>query len=558
MCVTARAPRSKAAFACAAVASLCPSETTTPRSSSRSISSPAPGSSGRQRHQPHRARVEQALEERQIGIAPGRGLVRPEPGRREERALEVHAEDPRARLVGRHFAHRCEHLLLGARDQRRQVRGDAALEQRRAGAPVPVGVRVEEVDAAEAVHLEVDEARAPRARVPQPPAMPTRAMRPSTTSTSPGSSRPSTSAASTPSLIAPVYEWSHPLVNTSCRLFARTALCAPALVYTISNPMAEIRLAGVTKMFGGVTAVDDVSLRDRRRRVPRPRRPVGLRQVDAAAHDRRARGGERRRDLHRRARRHRPRPAQPRRRDGLPDLRALPAHVRAPEHGLRAEGAAHAEGRDRQARRRGGRAARPLAAARPAPGAALRRPAAARRDGARDRPAAAGVPARRAPLEPRREAARRHARVARAAAPAARRHDRLRDARPDRGDDARAARRRDARRPLPPGRHAEAALRAPDEPVHRCVHRLAGDESRRRHGRRRRCALRAVPPARSPTAGRPAGVGEHVVLGIRPEAFEDAAFAPGPADDPGPHRGARGARLRRPPLLPCRRSPDQR
>jgi multiple sugar transport system ATP-binding protein len=37
-------------------------------------------------------------------------------------------------------------------------------------------------------------------------------------------------------------------------------LCAAELVYTISNPMAEIRLAGVTKMFGAVTAVDGVSL----------------------------------------------------------------------------------------------------------------------------------------------------------------------------------------------------------------------------------------------------------------------------------------------------------
>ena len=37
-------------------------------------------------------------------------------------------------------------------------------------------------------------------------------------------------------------------------------MCRPELVYTISKPMAEIRLAGVTKLFGGVTAVDDVSL----------------------------------------------------------------------------------------------------------------------------------------------------------------------------------------------------------------------------------------------------------------------------------------------------------
>ena len=47
-----------------------------------------------------------------------------------------------------------------------------------------------------------------------------------------------------------------------------------------------------------------------------------------------------------------------------------------------------------------------------------------------------------------------HARLARAAARTARRDDGLRHARPDRGDDARPARRRDARRPRAPGRHA--------------------------------------------------------------------------------------------------------
>ena len=50
--------------------------------------------------------------------------------------------------------------------------------------------------------------------------------------------------------------WSIPVVE----IFAETGLCALELVYTISKPMAEIRLAGVTKLFGGVTAVDDVSL----------------------------------------------------------------------------------------------------------------------------------------------------------------------------------------------------------------------------------------------------------------------------------------------------------
>ena len=48
----------------------------------------------------------------------------------------------------------------------------------------------------------------------------------------------------------------------------------------------------------------------------------------------------------------------------------------------------------------------------------------------------------------------------RAAPRAARRHDRLRDARPGRGDDARPARGGRARRPHPPGRHAAAPLPA--------------------------------------------------------------------------------------------------
>ena len=71
----------------------------------------------------------------------------------------MHPEDARPGLADRDLAHRREDLLLRARDQRRQVRGHAGLEQRLARAAVAVRVRVEEVDAAEAVHLQVDEAR---------------------------------------------------------------------------------------------------------------------------------------------------------------------------------------------------------------------------------------------------------------------------------------------------------------------------------------------------------------------------------------------------------------
>ena len=114
------------------------------------------------------------------------------------------------------------------------------------------------------------------------------------------------------------------------------------------------------------------------------------------------------------------------------------------------------------------------------PRAAVRRPAAARRDGPRDRARAEGVPHGRAALQPRRKAPRRDARVARAAAPAAGRHNRLRDPRPGRGDDAGTAGRGDARRADPSGRHAAAPVRAAAEPLRRRVHRLAGDEPRRR------------------------------------------------------------------------------
>ena len=84
--------------------------------------------------------------------------------------------------------------------------------------------------------------------------------------------------------------------------------------------------------------------RDRRGRVLRPRRPVRLRQVDAAADDRRPRGRHRRRRLDRRRRRHREAAAGARHRDGLPELRALPAHDGAGEPRVRAQAAEAAEG----------------------------------------------------------------------------------------------------------------------------------------------------------------------------------------------------------------------
>ena len=114
--------------------------------------------------------------------------------------------------------------------------------------------------------------------------------------------------------------------------------------------MAHIELESVTKLFAGDVARGRRHRPDDRgRRVHGARRPVGLREVDALADDRRARGADGRHDLDRRPRRHRPCAAPPRRRNGLPELRALPAHERPPEPRLRAQGAAHAEAGDRAA-----------------------------------------------------------------------------------------------------------------------------------------------------------------------------------------------------------------
>src|SRR5262245_48461950 len=77
----------------------------------------------------------------------------------EERALEVDPDDPWPVARRRNFVDRREQLLLGRRDEGGEVGGDAGLEQCLAGAPVAGGVRVEEVDAAEAVYLEIDEPR---------------------------------------------------------------------------------------------------------------------------------------------------------------------------------------------------------------------------------------------------------------------------------------------------------------------------------------------------------------------------------------------------------------
>ena len=195
------------------------------------------------------------------------------------------------------------------------------------------------------------------------------------------------------------------------------------------------------------------------RGVPRPRRPLGLRQDDGATHGRRARGDLRRDDLDRRPRGQRADAEGARHRHGLPELRPLPAHERGREHRLRPAAAQGAEGGDRAPGRVGGQDARPRAVPRAPAEGAFRRAAPAGRDGSRDRPRAAGLPDGRAALEPGREAPRADARRHRAPAGRARDDDDLRHARPGRGDDDGRPRRRDEPRRAAAGGRPAAAVR---------------------------------------------------------------------------------------------------
>jgi multiple sugar transport system ATP-binding protein len=65
--------------------------------------------------------------------------------------------------------------------------------------------------------------------------------------------------------------------------------------------MTALTLTNVCKSFGKVEVLKDIDLDGRGRRVRRLCRPLGLREVDAAAGDRRARGRELGHRRHRRA-----------------------------------------------------------------------------------------------------------------------------------------------------------------------------------------------------------------------------------------------------------------
>ena len=221
--------------------------------------------------------------------------------------------------------------------------------------------------------------------------------------------------------------------------------------------MAEVSCRKVVKNYdGGVQAVKGIDLEIADREFVVLVGPVGLRQVDHAAHDRRPRGDHRGRDLDRRRRGERRAAARSRHRHGVPELRALSAHERVRQHGVRAEAAEVPEGRDQAAGGRGGAHPRHRHAARSQAAGAVGRAAAARGDGARHRAQPEGVPVRRAAVEPGRQAARADAHRDQEGAPDGAHHHRVRDARPDRGDDAGRPRGGDEPRRDRAGRHAAA------------------------------------------------------------------------------------------------------
>ena len=184
--------------------------------------------------------------------------------------------------------------------------------------------------------------------------------------------------------------------------------------------MARVDLEKVTKIYpGGVSAVDaiDLSVGDQEFVVlvgpsgcgksTTLRMIAGLEEITAGRHP------------HRRPRRQRRAAQGPRHRDGLPELRPLPAHDGVQEHGVRPEAARRCPRPQIEQRvTRGGQDAGHRAPAGPQAQGPLRRAAAARGGGAGDRPRAGGVSVRRAAVQSRCQAARHHPGRAQAAASA--------------------------------------------------------------------------------------------------------------------------------------------
>ena len=251
--------------------------------------------------------------------------------------------------------------------------------------------------------------------------------------------------------------------------------------------MAEVSFRDVQKRYGDVTVIErlDLDVRDQEFMVLVG--PSGCGKSTALRMIAGPRGGHRRRHPHRRPGGQRPAAQGSRHRDGLPELRPLPAHDGAGEPRVRAQDPQDRSRAEMAKRRgRGGADPRHRPPARPQAAAALRRPAPAGGGGSRDRPQAGRLPLRRAALQPRRQAAGADAgRDLQAPAEPAD-HHRLRHPRPGRSDDHGHSHRDHEGRPPPAGGLAAGGLRPAGQPLRRRLHRHAADEPDRGGGRRRR------------------------------------------------------------------------
>ena len=111
-----------------------------------------------ERHLGDRSRAEEPAEKRRIGRPASRLGMNAEPLARDERPLEVGAEHTRADRFSRNLLQGGDELVLRGGDERRLEGRHAGLEQSLAGAPVAPAIGGREVDAAEAVDVQVDEA----------------------------------------------------------------------------------------------------------------------------------------------------------------------------------------------------------------------------------------------------------------------------------------------------------------------------------------------------------------------------------------------------------------
>ena len=279
--------------------------------------------------------------------------------------------------------------------------------------------------------------------------------------------------------------------------------------------MPAIRIDGVTKAYkNGPRAVDDVSLEVRDGEFMVLVGPSGCGKSTLLKMIAGHRGDDRGHDPHRRARRHPARPAQARHRDGLPELRALPAPVACAATSASGSSCARRPRREIAARvDEVARDPRPRGDARAQAGRAVRRPAPARGDGPRDRARAAAflMDEPLSNLDAKLRVSMR--------AQLSRLHERLGVTTVYVTHDQVEAMTLGQRVAVLRGGvlqqcdTPEVLFERPGEPVRRRVHRLAGDEPRRGDRRGRRGALRRLPRRRSRPARRCAA---GIVLGMRP------------------------------------------